>query len=262
VSDEPTAGLLPGGEPDRLGPATDVRPAFYAARSGRLADWWTLLHPPYTAWHLAYVVIGACLAVRVNVTTLLATLLAFFLAVGLSAHALDELHGRPLRTRIPTAALVTAAVVGLAGALALGIVGVARIGWPLVPFLIVGPLLVVSYNFELLGGFAHNEVGFAASWGAFPVLTAYVAQTGKLNAAACVAALGAFALSAAQRRLSLPARRLRRRVVRVAGTATLSDGSTESVEAAELLAPLEGALRALTWTVVLLALALALDKLA
>ncbi len=127
----------------------------------------------------------------VNVTRLIATLLAFFLAVGLAAHALDELHGRPLRTRIPSTALVVVAGVGLAGAVALGVVGIVQVGWALIPFLVVGPVLVVAYNFELFGGVIHNDVGFAASWGAFPVLTAYVAQTGRLAVAPLIAAIGA-----------------------------------------------------------------------
>src|SRR5947208_13847296 len=105
------------------------RPAFYAARQGGPRDWWTLLHPPYTAWHLSYVVLGACLAPAVDLTRLLATLCAFFLAVGLAAHALDELHDRPLRTAIPNGALVAAAVAGLGGALALGVAGVMQLGW-------------------------------------------------------------------------------------------------------------------------------------
>jgi len=54
-----------------------TRPAFYAARSGGWRDWWTLLHPPYTAWHLSYVVIGASLAPRVDTGRLVATLLAY-----------------------------------------------------------------------------------------------------------------------------------------------------------------------------------------
>ena len=184
-------------------------------RSGGWRDWWTLLHPPYTAWHLAYVVIGACLAPVVDVTRLIATLLAFFCAVGLAAHALDELHGRPLHTQISGPALVVTAVVGLVGALALGIAGVVEVGPALVPFLVVGPLLVLGYNFELFGGAIHNDVGFAASWGAFPVLVAYVAQTGDLALAPVLAAGGAFALSAAQRALSTPARLLRRRAGQV-----------------------------------------------
>ena len=191
-----------------LDPPADQRAAYYAARPGGWRDWWTLLHPPYTAWHLAYVVIGACLAPVINATRLIATLLAFFFAVGLAAHALDELHGRPLRTRIPSVALVVVAGVGLAGSIALGVVGIAQVGWALVPFLVVGPILVVAYNFELFGGVIHNDVGFAASWGAFPVLTAYVAQTGRLAVAPLIAAVGAAALSAAQRALSTPARLL------------------------------------------------------
>jgi hypothetical protein len=242
-------------------PPPDQRAAYYAARPGGWRDWWTLLHPPYTAWHLAYVVIGACLAPVINATRLIATLLAFFFAVGLAAHALDELHGRPLRTRIPSVALVVVAGVGLAGSIALGVVGIVQIGWALVPFLVVGPILVVAYNFELFGGVIHNDVGFAASWGAFPVLTAYVAQTGRLAVAPLIAAVGAAALSAAQRALSTPARLLRRQSADVVGTIALTDGGMIPVDRPVLLAPLEQALGAMSWAVILLAAALAIDRL-
>ena len=206
-------------------------------------------------------VIGACLAPIVNLTRLVATLLAFFLAVGLAAHALDELHGRPLRTRIPGAALIAVAAGGLAGAVALGIAGIVEVGPALVPFLVVGPLLVVGYNFELLGGIIHNDVGFAASWGAFPVLTAYVAQTGRLALAPVIAAVGAFGLSMAQRTLSTPARLLRRRATDVAGSIELADDQSIPVDRAILLAPLERALRAMSWAVMLLAAAVAVARL-
>ncbi len=142
----------------------------------------------------------------------MATLLAFLLAVGFAAHALDELHGRPLGTRIPTSALIAVTVVGLAGAVALGIAGVWRVGWTLIPLLVLGPLLVLAYNLELFGGFVHTDIGFALAWGSFPVLVAYVAQTGRVATAPLIAAAGAFALSMAQRQLSTPARLIRRRV--------------------------------------------------
>ena len=157
------------------------RPAFYAARPGGWRDWWTLLHPPYTAWHLSYVVIGACLAPHVSVSRLVGTLLAFLCAVGFAAHALDELHGRPLGTRIPAPVLVAVTVVGLAGAVALGVVGLSRVGWVLIPFMVLGPLLVLAYNLELFGGFVHTDAGFALAWGSFPVLVAYVAQSGTVG---------------------------------------------------------------------------------
>jgi hypothetical protein len=238
-----------------------VPPAFYAAGTGGWRDWWLVLHPPYTAWHLSYIVVGACLAPVVNTTRLLATLLAFFFAVGVAAHALDELHGRPLRTQLPTAFLVVAAVIGLVVAVGLGVVGVTKTGWVLVPFIVIGPLIVVAYNAELFGGVVHNDAGFAAAWGAFPVLTAYVAQTRTLAVAPVLAAFGAFSLSLAQRRLSTPARALRRRTDYVEGTVRLAGGEVLTVDRRYLLAPLEGALRALSWSTVLFATALAVVRL-
>jgi hypothetical protein len=222
------------------------RPAYYAARQGAWRDWWTLLHPPYTAWHLSYVVIGAALAPTVRLPALLATLIAFFLAVGLSAHALDELRGRPLQTRIPGAALIT----------------VAAAGRGLLPFMVIGPVLVIAYNAELFGGIIHTDLGFAVAWGAFPVLTAYAAQTGGLALAPVLAAAGALALSAAQRGLSTPARTIRRRTARVDGTITLATGETITIDSALLLAPLEHALRAMSWATVLFAASLAVARLA
>jgi hypothetical protein len=190
-----------------------------------------------------------------------ATLLAFTLAVGVAAHALDELRGRPLRTRIPSSILVVISSIALAGAVAIGIAGLTRVGWPLVPFLIVGPLLVSAYNLELLGGVVHTDVGFALAWGAFPVLTAYVAQTSRLSAGAVLAAAAAFALSRAQRYLSTPARAVRRRAATVEGRVTLGDGSSVPIDQQTLVAPLEAALRALSWSVVILAAGLAVQRL-
>ena len=239
----------------------DRRPAFYAARRGGLGQWWTLLHPPYTAWHLSYVVIGASLAPRVDTGRLLATLLAFLLAVGVAAHLLDELHGRPLRTTVPSATLVAVSAVTLAGAVGLGVAGVGRVGLALVPFIVVGVVLVLGYDLELLGGRLHSTAAFAAGWGAFPVLTAYLAQTGGLGVGAVIVAAAAFGLSWAQRRLSTPARLLRRHVVEVSADLVLDDGRTLRWDATDLLRPLEQALRVLSWSMVALAAGLAVARL-
>ncbi len=144
----------------------------------------------------------------------------------------------------------------------LGIVGLGRVGWPLIPFLVIGPLLVMGYNLEAFGGIIHTDAGFAAAWGAFPVLTAYVTQTSRLSVAAALAAGGAFALSHAQRRLSTPARLVRRRAVSVDGRIVLGSPPHDlPVTARTLLAPLEEALRAMSWGVVLLAAAMAVARL-
>jgi hypothetical protein len=220
-----------------------------------------LLHPPYTAWHLSYVLIGASLAPTVSTVRLAATLLAFFLAVGIAAHALDELRGRPLQTAIPAGVLWTAAALGLMGAVALGIAGVFVVGPWLLPFIAMGVFFVFAYNLELLRGKVHGDVWFALSWGAFPVVTAYFAQTGKLSLAALAVAAAGYALSYAQRMLSTPARLLRRRSRSVTGVLTMADGSQVSLDRATLLRPLERALAASSWGIVALSLGLVAARL-
>lgn len=230
-----------------------VQPAFYARGGSSAREWWSLLHPPYTAWHLSYVVIGACLVSQVDWGVLALSVLAFALALGVGAHALDEWHGRPLQTTIPGPLLLTAAVVSIGAACAIG-VAVSRetTGWLLVA-IAVGAVLVPLYNLELLGGVVHNDVGFGLAWGAFPVLTAYLAQAGTLTLEAGLVAAWATVLSVAQRRLSTAARWARREVTSVAGAATLRDGSTVALDRGALLAAPEGALRLLTLATIALA---------
>jgi hypothetical protein len=239
-----------------------LAPAYYTALGrGWRRDVWAILHPPYTAWHLAYVVIGASLAPKVSGDRLLATLIAFFLAVGISAHALDELNGRPLRTAIPGWVLKGAALVGLAGAVGLGFAGLPVVGIGLLPFIALGVLFVFAYNLELLGGRMHGDFWFALSWGAFPLLTAYIAQAGTISIGAVAAAAGAFALSFGQRSLSTPARTLRRKTLSVTGAVSLNDGSRVTLDEETLLKPLEKALSAFSWGVVALAVGLIASRL-
>jgi hypothetical protein len=222
--------------------ASGERSAFYSVGrgTGGLGDWLTLLHPPYTLWHLSYVAIGAAVMPPLVLWRLGGTLLAFFLAVGIGAHALDELHGRPLGTGINATLLVVTAVVSITAAMVMGLLDG---GWKLVPFVVVGGVLVYGYNLELFGGILHSDVWFALAWGAFPVLVGAYAQHWTLSLAAGVAAVAAFFLSLGQRALSTPARTLRRRVTRVAVRLTFTDGSVRELGRAELLSPIERALR-------------------
>jgi hypothetical protein len=242
-----------------------VGPAYYARsrllRNRRLGEWWTLLHPPYTLWHLSYVVLGACLVGPIHTSRLLAALVAFFLAVGVAAHALDELRGRPLRTTIPTWQLVAVAVLGLGGATALGIAGAVHDAPALAAFIAIGLLLALGYNLELFGGRLHGDLVFAVSWGGFPLLTSYVAQHDALSLASVVAAVFATAIAAAQRALSTPARALRRRTRSVEGTVVDAEGRTAPITSASLLAPLEASLKLLSASMVALAVAVALARL-
>jgi hypothetical protein len=237
------------------------RPAFYALRPGGWRDLLTLLHPPYTAWHLGYVAIGAAVAPRLYGYRLVWTLVAFLLGVGVAAHALDELHGRPLETQLSSGLLAILAALSLAGAVAIGVVGALTISLWLLLFVAVGVLLAVAYNLELFGGRMHSDLWFAIGWGAFPALTAFWVQAGELRIEAVLVAWACLMLSAAQRRLSTPVRELRRRTVSVSGEQQLTNGRTVDLDAARIAAPMEAALMACAVGIVLLATALVVARL-
>jgi hypothetical protein len=232
------------------------RPAFYALRSGGWRDLVTLLHPPYTAWHLSYVALGAAAAPHIYAGRLAAALGAFFLAVGISAHALDELHGRPLQTRLRRSTLIVLAAASLIGALAIGVAGVIVVSPLLAPLVLAGGLLVPAYNLELAGGRFHNDAWFALAWGGFPAFTGYFANALAIRPAGLLVTAACCLLSAAQRQLSTPVRRLRRSTTEVVGQQRLRDGTVIELTPAGRSAPLEGALRALWLAVVLLAVGL------
>jgi hypothetical protein len=229
------------------------RPAFYALRTGGWRDLVTILHPPYTAWHLSYVAFGAAAAPTVHADRLGATLGAFFLAVGVSAHALDELAGRPLKTTLKRRSLIALAVGGLAGAVAIGVAGLVVVSLLLAPLVAVGAFLVPAYNLELAGGRFHNDTWFAVAWGGFPAFTGYFVNALSIRPAGILVAAACCLLSAAQRRLSTPVRQLRRDTTDVTGEQRLTDGQAIELTRARLMEPLEGALSALWLALVLLA---------
>jgi hypothetical protein len=230
-----------------------ARPAWYALARGGWRDYVTLLHPPYTAWHLSYVVIGGCLAPVVAWERLGAAVAAFALAVGVGAHALDELSGRPLRTRIPDRVLVGLASVSIAGACAIGVAGALTFRAWLALLIPLGLFLVLAYNLELVGGRFHSDLWFGLAWGGFPVLNGYAAVAGDIGGVTVLAAGFAVLLSLAQRALSSHVRYVRRRVVAVRGELERADASREPLDARRLTAPAETGLRLLSYATVVLA---------
>lgn len=216
-----------------------LAPAFYAARKGGWRDYWTLLHPPYTVWHLSYVLLGAAISPAPDPRIVAGALVAFGLAVGVGAHAFDELKGRPLRTGIPSPVLVALGAAALLVAVGLGLVAATMLGPTFLVFVAGGAAIVVLYAFE--APLVHTDLGFAIGWGAFPVVTMAFA-TGAHPAPTVLAALAAMLLSLAQRRLSTRARSIRRRAVGVSGEIVYSDGSREAIDARTLIGVPEAAL--------------------
>lgn len=234
-------------------PGAIERPAFYALRPGGWRDLITLLHPPYTAWHLSYVALGAAVAPHMQGYRLLWTLIAFLLGVGLAAHALDELNDRPLGTRLSNRTLLALSAVSLMGAATIGAVGALTISLWLLPFVAVGVLFVVLYNLELFEARFHSDLWFAVAWGAFPAWTAFWVQANELRLQGVLVAGGCLAVSVAQRQLSTPVRELRRKTTRLSGEQQLRSGEAVRLDAARIAAPMEAALMACALGMVLLA---------
>jgi len=220
-----------------------------------------VLHPPYTAWHLANVCFGAAAAAQIHTDRFIATLVAFFLALGISAHTLDELNGRPLRTGLSDRTLIALAAVSLAGAIGIGIAGCIVVSATLIPFVLAGSFFVVAYNLELFGGRFHTDFWLALAWAAFPALTSWWVNTLSLasvrvDVAGVLVAAGCFGLVSVQRKLSTPVRRLRRKTVSLEGEQRLDDGTVIPLNVAEISGPLDASLRGLWWAVVVLSIGL------
>jgi demethylmenaquinone methyltransferase/2-methoxy-6-polyprenyl-1,4-benzoquinol methylase len=243
---EPTAAPTPDSS------AAPMPPAFYAASGGGWRDYWTLLHPPYTIWHLSYVLLGAAIAPSPDPKIVAGALVAFGLAVGVGAHAFDELAGRPLRTRIPSPVLVALGAAALLVAVALGIVAATMVGPLFLVCVAGGAAIVLLYAFE--APLVHSDVGFAVGWGAFPVAATGLA-TGAHPVPIAAAACGAALLSLAQRRLSTRARSIRRRATEVHGEIVYSDGTREQIGTRSLIGASEGALSILWLAIFAISLA-------
>jgi len=198
-------------------------------------------------------VLGAVAAPTLHGDRLAAALGAFFLAVGIGAHAFDELHDRPLGTRFSSRSLAIGGGAALLGAMTIGVIGVVTVSVTLLPLVVLGGAICLAYNLELFGGRFHSDTWFALAWGAFPAWTGYWVNALSFSAAGALVTIGCLALSVAQRRLSTPARRLRRTTTALSGEQRLADGSSIEISRAVLLAPLDGALAGLSVGITLLA---------
>jgi len=229
-------------------------PAFYADTGSLRRDLIALLHPPYTAWHLSYVVYGAALAPALDRLALAGTLAAFFFGTGVAAHAFDEWHGRPLGTRLSDAALLTIAGIGVTGGVGVALLGVSVLSTWVLAWAVVGIVLMLGYTLEWHPAL-HSDIGFALAWGGFPVLVGFWAQTGRIDGPALLVALAATLLSLAQRALSTSARYVRRKT---AGATVHFDASPGAADwrSKELLDTWERPLKLLTAAVVTLAVGL------
>jgi len=157
--------------------------AWYARHGGKVGELYTILHLPYTSMVLSYVLIGAVLSPNFFVDRLAYTLVAYFLGLGISAHALNELNARHWGVALTKLDLQIAFLLPLLGALSIGIYGVTVMydvsnGNLLLPtvllmFIILETFFLFAYNLNFAKGKFHNDLAFGFAWGFLPFLTSY-----------------------------------------------------------------------------------------
>jgi hypothetical protein len=240
---------------------TSLKPSWYSSKNaGAVSDFINLLHPPYTLWHLSYVLIGIAMSPVIFLGRSVAVLVAFFLGLGLGAHALDETMGNPLRTRISKRRLYFVGFVSLSVAILIGIYYVVELSILILPFVAIESFFAVAYNLEVFEKRFHTDIVFALSWGSIPFLTGYFVNSLSFSIASLVMAVGIGLLTYVQRTLSTQARLFRRKIETVQSI-NLASGESIPMSSQELISPAEKSLKALTIMIFALSVALILTRL-
>lgn len=190
--------------------------AWYAKRGGKARELYTILHLPYTSMVLSYVLIGASLSPSLHFDRLILTLAAYFLGLGLSAHALNELHARHWGETLSRSELTTIFIVPLVAALIIGGYGVAVMYGSSRPytavvlcvFIILETFFLFVYN--LGHSKFHSDLAFAFSWAALPCIISYYVNSLTLSLAIVLISLGLGATAAIEINLSRWCKHFRR----------------------------------------------------
>jgi hypothetical protein len=172
-----------------------------------------MLHPPYTLMVLSFVMAGAALAPSLSWPVLVATLAAYFLALGIGAHFLDQIPGMGSHyvRHWPTRALWIIGIAGVAAGLGIGVVGAVVLQEPVLLLLvIIQGICALGYPLApLFRGTLHRESVFALSWGSLPAITSYYAQSGSFSIPILVLAAAFAAVAILEIRVSRASRAAR-----------------------------------------------------
>jgi len=170
---------------------------------GKYRGYLDLLYLPYTSMVLSYVVIGAAIAPVMHFDRLAATLAAYFLGVGLSAHYLNEASTARAGTKISRRKLLAISLLALSGALFIGVYYALTVSLPLFVFVFVETFFLFSYNVRsFMWGRFHNDFWFSLSWGSLPVLTSYFVNALTITPSGLVMSVVAGLTAGIQARLS------------------------------------------------------------
>lgn len=138
-----------------------------------------LLFLPYTGMCISFAVIGSMLSYNIFWDRVIAIVIIYGLALGISAHAADSLGSKtkPWGYYLGKKQLWLLMVSSIVAAYSFGFYYILLY----VPFLsivaIAEGFFVFVYNFELFKGYFHNNFWFAISWGVLPVIAGFLIQS-------------------------------------------------------------------------------------
>lgn len=242
--------------------------AWYARGGSKFREFYTIMHLPYTSMVLSFVLIGAALSPTIHPNRVALTLVAYFLGLGLSAHALNELHvshwtealGKRELTGLFAFPLVAAVVIGSYGMLELFAASGSIVApSTLLTFIVLETFFLFAYNTDAFNGRFHSDIWFAFSWAALPTLISYYVNALTVTSEAILVAIAMAATAGIEINLSRWCKDFRRRSSLT--EMRFADGTRQSMNTRQLLARPEKSLKLIVLAVDLMAIGLIVHKL-
>ncbi|MFZ0627947.1 MAG: hypothetical protein WAM16_01445, partial [Nitrososphaeraceae archaeon] len=135
---------------------------------------------------------------------IVAIVIIYFAALGISAHAADSMGSKkkPWGNLFSNLELLIMLVCGLVVAYSIGAYYIIFYVPLLLPIAILEGFFLFAYNYEIWNGFFHNNIWFAISWGSLPLLAGYVMQTNSISYVPLLISTAAFLISYIEIKLS------------------------------------------------------------
>jgi len=216
---------------------------------------------------LSYVLIGAALSPSIYLNRVILTLLAYFLGLGLSAHALNELHARHWGDALRKSELEILFVVPFVAAMLIAAYGIIVLyaasgvltSLVLLAFVSLESFFLFAYNTDRWSGIFHSDMSFAFSWAALPTVISYFVNASTIGIVAVLVALAMAATAGIEINLSRWCKDIRRK--NPLTEMQFADGTKSNLDAAHLIAKPEKSLKLIVVAVDLVGVGLTLHKL-
>jgi hypothetical protein len=173
-----------------------------------------MLFLPYTGMCISFTIIGSMLSESIAWDRVLSIFIIYFLALGVSAHAADNLGSKKIKpwgNFFSTFELRLMVIGGLSVSYILGIYYIITFAPLLLIIAIIEGFFLFAYNFELFNGLFHNNFWFAVSWGGLPLLAGFVIQTNSISVLSLISSIMAFLVAYTEIRISRKYKELKRK---------------------------------------------------